>query len=194
MAARDTDTKGRILAAARRLLRAGVPSRVTFDAVAAEVGVTKQAVIYWFPTKARLGAALVLPALEAEGAALRDAVAGLTGALAAEAAVRALAAFHLADLERFRLMYLAPQMGGGRGDVVDPDIHATTARMYGALAAALDGGVGAGEAETRRRAVALHAAVVGLGTMVALADALDDPLKHGAADLVEALVAQMAGV
>lgn len=191
MAVRDTDTKARILAAARRLLRAGGPSKVTFDAVAAEVGVTKQAVIYWFPTKARLGAALVLPALEAEGAAVRDAVAGRTGARAAEAAVRALAAYHLADLERFRLMYVAPQMGGGRGDVVDPDIHATTARMYGALASAL--GEGAGEAETRRRAVALHAAVVGLVTMVALADALDDPLKHGAGDLVEALVAQMAG-
>ncbi len=191
MVARATDTKARIVVAARRLLQAGGPSKVTFDAVAAEVGITKQAVIYWFPTKARLGAALVLPALEAEGAAVQGAVSGLKGAQAAEAALRALAAFHLADLERFRLMYLAPQMGGVRGEVVDPEIHAMTARMYGALAAAL--GDGAEEPEIRRRAVALHAAVVGLVTMVALADALGDPLKHGAGDLVEALVAQMVG-
>ena len=71
-----SETSEKILAAARALVREVGPDRLTFDAVADRVGISKQAVIYWFPNKARLVEALVRPALEAESeagiAAVRD--------------------------------------------------------------------------------------------------------------------------
>ena len=196
MARGDHDTPERILGAARRLLRRGGPAALTFDAVAREIGMTKQAVLYWFPGKAQLVAALVLPALEAEANAVREAVRGATGpAEAAEAAIRAIAAFHLADLDRFRMMYLAPQLAASRGlsvkdSRIEQRIHATTAPLYDALGAALAGSPP--QDIHRQRAMALHAAVLGVVTMVALGEAVDDPLKHSPEALVHALVSQFA--
>ena len=62
------ETAARILAAAKEIVRSTGPDSLTFDAVAARVGVSKQAVLYWYPNKARLIDALVRPALEAESA------------------------------------------------------------------------------------------------------------------------------
>lgn len=192
MPPRDAATKERILQAARRLLREGGPQRLTFDAVAAEIGMTKQAVLYWFPGKAQLVAALVLPALEAEAEAVARAVEGAERP--AEAAIRALAAFHLADLDRFRMMYLVPQLGASRGlslkkSDLEERIHATTAPLYDALSAAL--AAGAPTPRDRQRAVALHSAVLGLIMLIALGEKLDDPLKHGPGALIDALVDQL---
>ena len=44
-------TADRILVAARAIVRASGPDQLTFDAVAAEVGVSKQAVLYCSPTR-----------------------------------------------------------------------------------------------------------------------------------------------
>ena len=99
------ETAARILAAAREIVRATGPDSLTFDAVAARVGVSKQAVLYWYPNKARLIEALVRPALEAESAAGKGAVSkGATASQAIRAFISALAVFHTSDLDRFRLM------------------------------------------------------------------------------------------
>ena len=71
MPKRNAEMAGRILDEARKLVRQGGPDKLTFDAIAARVGVSKQAVVYWFPNKASLVEALVRPALEAEDAAGR---------------------------------------------------------------------------------------------------------------------------
>ncbi|MGI9395479.1 MAG: TetR/AcrR family transcriptional regulator, partial [Boseongicola sp.] len=69
MARKNAKTAGRILDEARAIVRESGPDKLTFDAVAERVGITKQAVTYWFPNKARLVEALVRPALKAEAAA-----------------------------------------------------------------------------------------------------------------------------
>ncbi len=187
---RPTDTRGRILAAATGLLRGGGLPAVTFDAVAATLGVTKQAVIYWFPTKSDLLAEIALPGLQAEAAAaIRAARTAPSGKAAAAAVVRALIAFHLDDLERFRLLYVAPQspLSNARAfDFVDR-VHPVSRAMYDAIEAAL------GEvADARRTAVALHMAALGHVLLVALTDAVGDPLAHPPAQLAERLAQLVA--
>ncbi|MDN2564941.1 TetR/AcrR family transcriptional regulator [Aquibium sp. A9E412] len=193
---KTASTRARIVEAARGLAGERGPAAVSFDAVAARLGLSKQAVIYWFPSKALLMRELVLPALAAEAEAAVAALAGATARGEAVARfVRAVAGFHLADLDRFRMMYLLPQTGPRprKADLraVLEAVHPVTARMYGALAGFLPGGADGPAA--RRMAVAVHGSVLGLVLMVALAERSDDPLRHGTDDLVDSLAAVLAG-
>lgn len=190
------DTRRRIIEIAADLAREGGAAHLTFDAVAARLGTSKQAVIYWFPTKEDLIAGVALPALKAEAACASAAVGEADGpADAIERFTRAVVEFHLADLDRFRLVYLSPQMGNrtsrprtsaGIGQV----IHPVTSAMYGALETklAVDKSFKAGN-DPRRAAVAVHMAALGHVLLVAMADAIDDPLAHDPADLLDSLVA-----
>lgn len=188
-----SQTRTRMLAEAEALMRAGGPSAVTYDAIAQRVGVSKQAVIYWFRNKAQLLAAIALSCLEAEAetaiAAARTAASPMQ---ARRAVVLALTGFHLADLPRFRMMYAAPQMGMNpewARDMLDR-VHPLTARMYTAIAAAL----GEGDEEARRaQAVALHMAALGHVLLVAMTDAVGDPLRHGPEALAQSLADMLAG-
>ena len=183
-------TRDRILEAAAELLRAGGPTAVTFDAVAARLGLTKQAVIYWFPTKADLFAGVALPILEAEARAAVEAARSAAGrADAARRVVAELTRFHLSDLERFRLAYVAPQLDGAsirRARIADR-VHPVTAEMYGTVAEALGGGP-----EARAEAVALHMAALGHALLVALTEAAGDPLRHGPGPLADVLARLLA--
>ena len=199
MPVKRRDTAARILAAARDIVRSNGPDQLTFDAVAARVGVSKQAVLYWYPNKARLIEALVRPALEAESAAGRMAITDCaTAAEAIRAYIGALAVFHTSDLDRFRLMYVTPQIGqrpGRNGTMLTTlgRIHPATTEMYDLLANKLveqeryDRLV-----DARRAAAAMHTALLGLILRMAMADALNAPLRLRDDALVDALVDVMA--
>lgn len=183
----------RILDTARQILASDGLAALSFDAVARRLGRSKQAVLYWFPTKQDLLAALFVPWLEAEAAAAVSAVAATTGRKRAiRAFVSAVAAFHFADLDRFRLMYLVPQTTGSRRDArsnreLIGRVHPVTGSLYGALAERLGGG----GKRARAEAMAVHSSVLGVVMMFALADALDDPLRHSRTRLVEALISRL---
>lgn len=188
-----SETRTRILAHAEALMREGGPSAVTFDAIALRVGVSKQAVIYWYRNKAQLLAAIALSCLEAEAeAAIAAAGAAVSPADARRKVVQALTGFHLADLPRFRMMYAAPQMGANpewARDMLDR-VHPLTARMYTAIAEAL----GDGDDEARRaQAVALHMAALGHALLVAMTDAVGDPMRHKPEHLARCLGEMLAG-
>ena len=190
----DGNTGEQILAIARDLLAREGLGGVSFDAIARRLGRSKQAVLYWYPSKRALLAALYLPWLEAEAEAAVGALRQGEGAAAAVGEfVHAIAEFHLKDLDRFRMMYLVLQTTPNAGRNPDPDllaeVHPITDRLYAAFAARLEGEAAA----WRREAVAVHAAVLGLVMMVALADAVDDPLKHPSSALVDALVGRLTG-
>lgn len=193
------DTAERILAAARDVVRDGGPDRLTFDAIAEKVGISKQAVLYWYPNKARLIEALVRPALEAESGAGRAAIrmADSSGD-AIRSYVTALAVFHTSDLDRFRLMYVTPQIGhraGRNGQMLTTlgRIHPATTQMYDVLAGKLvDSGRYRRLVDARRAAAAIHTALLGLVLRMAMADALNAPLRLKDDALVEALVDVMA--
>ena len=168
-------------------------SALTFQALAGRLGVTKQAIIYWFPTKQDIARELALPSLRAEADATTRAIAHSgTAREAIERFVRALVAHHLSDLPRFRYTYLSSQLDEQAPQIMSgimDDVHAVTSAMYAALATkiAADPGYDAA-ASPRRSAVAAHMAAIGLVTMVSLADAVADPLAHGTGALVDALV------
>ena len=189
------ETAARILAAAREIVRATGPDSLTFDAVAAKVGVSKQAVLYWYPNKARLIEALVRPALEAESAAGQGAItANASPTEAIRAYIGALAVFHTSDLDRFRLMYVTPQIGqrpGRNGQMLTTlgRIHPATNEMYDKLATRLVEGERYGRViDARRAAAAIHTALLGLILRMAMADALNAPLRLREDAMVEALV------
>ncbi len=190
-------TDERILSIAREIVATEGLDALSFDAIAERLGRSKQAVLYWYPSKQALLSALFLPWLEAEAEAARRAVEGATTPQEAIAAfVRAVAAFHMDDLERFRLMYVVPQTTGGRRrKSPDPDllgkVHPVTDTLYASLA---DRIAPAGSASARAEAFAIHASVLGLVMMYALSDRLDDPLKHPPEAAIEALLARLGAV
>ncbi len=195
MPKRNADMSDRILDEARKLVREAGPDKLTFDAVAGRVGVSKQAVIYWFPNKARLVEALVRPALEAEAAAGRTAFrSDATPDTAIRAFVEALAVFHLSDLDRFRLMYVTPQIGqrpGRAGAMLTTlgRVHPATTEMYDVLAERLVSGARYERTiDARRAATAIHTALLGLILRMAMADQLNAPLRHRDHALIDALV------
>ena len=197
--ARRGETAVKILAAARELVRAEGPDHLTFDGVAARVGVSKQAVLYWFPNKARLIEALVRPALESESTAGKNAVSSrATPEEAIRAYIGALAVFHTSDLDRFRLMYVTPQIGqrpGRNGTMLTTlgRLHPSTTEMYDVLAKQLQaGGRYVRLIDARRAAAAMHTALLGLILRMAMADALNAPLRLREDALVDALVDVMA--
>lgn len=184
-------TADRILAIARDLLASEGLGAVSFDAIARRLGRSKQAVLYWFPSKRDLLTAMFLPWLQAEADVAAGAVAGLTDEdEAIKSFIHAIADYHLNDLDRFRMMYLVPQtlrqMGAQNADdaVVAEQIHPVTDYLYGVLAEILDGEPLA----ARRKAVAIHSAVLGVVLMVALAESVNDPLKHSDESLIDALI------
>lgn len=186
-------TDKKILQAAQELLAAGGFGAVSFDTIARSLGISKQAVLYWYPTKQELLAAMFVSWLAAEADVAMAAVEDTsTPSAAISAFVKAVAAFHLSDLDRFRMMYLAPQtlkaemQNPLEGGVLDR-IHKTTDRMYGALANCLD----IDPLQARQHATSIHSAVLGLILMFGLADSIKDPLKHSEEALIAALVTRL---
>lgn len=190
----DLRTDAKIIGAAQDLLADGGFGAVSFDAIARELGIAKQSVLYWFPSKGDLLAAMFVDWLGAEAAAAEESLRAVeTENEAIGAFVRTITGFHTGNLDRFRMMYLAPQtlksgmQEAGSGAVLDR-IHATTSRLYGALAARLQGSPD----EARRTAFAIHSAALGLVLMLGLAEGIGDPLAHSEEDLVAALIARLS--
>ncbi|WP_169566470.1 TetR/AcrR family transcriptional regulator [Sneathiella limimaris] len=183
------NTKDQIIEVTREILTSDGLAAVSFDAIARRLGRTKQAVLYWYPTKHDLLAAMFLPWLEAEAnTAIQSISYTATRDAAIEAFVGTVANFHFADLDRFRMMYLLPQTIRPNAEVTHSlalldKVHPITDRMYSALADKL----GCGSITERQEAFAIHSAVLGLVVMFGLADSANDPLKHSTSEMVQAL-------
>ena len=191
----SNSTKERILAVSREILIESGPAALTFDAIAKRLGITRQAVIYWFASKQLLLRALVLPWIRAETETLIEAIASATSAQSTiEKAVHALLRFHLEDLDRFRQMYLGIQLDPkpakliGR-ETLNQDIHPVTARMYESLAESLSACSDFNSSiPARQAAVSLHFSVLGHCMMIGLAEAIEDPLAQPTSNLTKSLI------
>lgn len=169
--------KVRVLNEARALIVDEGLGQLTFERLAARLEVTKQAILYWYPSKPVLLLSVALPGLKAE-AECAIGLARSAGARgeAAERLYTGLVAFHLEDLDRFRLIYLAAQFAGPADQRMRDaarDVHPVTSAMYDAMERVLGGGAAA-----RRQAVGLHFSALGVATMSALTETIGDPLQH----------------
>lgn len=200
MAPRSRISREAILDTAARLISETGAASMTFQTLGDRLGVSKQAIIYWFPSKADLARELVIPALELEADAVIVALRRVKSARRAiELFLRALIAFHLNDLGRFRLIYVVAQFDteiwkvADLPHVTDP-IHAATSRMYSSLEGVLrQASDFADPAAARITAAAVHTSAVGLLSMISLAEAIHDPLAHSSTGLVAALVRMATG-
>jgi hypothetical protein len=102
------------------------------------------------------------------------------------ATVRALYDLYRPNLSPFRLTYMHLQISPSAREGIDPEfvkrINPESWRMFDALERVLARGVGAGtvraDLDPRKGVVGAHASAIGLLTMLALAEASGDPLRH----------------
>lgn len=194
MAPKRDITRDRILKAGVQLaIERGVQG-VTFQSIADALGVSKQAVIHWYPSKRALFHDFAVRLLRAEAETVTRAVEGSSSAREAiEGFVRAVIGHHLADLAGFKLVYVVMQVAQ-RSDVATArsgleEIHAITSAMYGALERHIVADARHRASDNpRAAAVAVHMAAIGLVTMVSLTQSMDDPLLHPTDRLVDSLV------
>jgi AcrR family transcriptional regulator len=200
LAGRSRVTREAILETATRIISETGAASMTFQTLGETLGVTKQAIIYWFPSKSDLTRELIMPALELEADAVVAALRRIkSGRRAIEVFLRTLIAFHLEDLGRFRLIYVSAQFDtqvwqvAGLPQLADT-IHMTTSRMYSALEIVLAKAPDvAAPTSARATAVATHMAAIGVLSMLSLADAIHDPMALASDTLIDAMVAVTTG-
>ena len=176
------------------LLRDGLDA-LTLEAIAAELGLTKQGLYYHYASKEALLTELALQ----EWTAAADAVQAATEAVAdagdaLEALVRSYVGRYAGRLPMFRLATqgaqlspLAARLGREQLEAIRP----LNDRMYGPTERKLREAQRAGQADAaldpRRLAFVAHTSAMGLLTMQLMVSAIDDPLRHGEQALVDEL-------
>ncbi len=191
---RRDQSRTEILDAARRVLfRSGVAA-TTLDAVAKEVGVSKTALYYYFPSKDALLFELVFGAIETQAQAVHDAVEQTRdGGEALGAIVRETVNSFAPRLDDFRLAFLHGQVAGP-GAVHWDEQQFARIRPFNDLCFA--GAAKKLAEETRKRpgralveprlmAFLAYLAAVGLLTMKGMVESLEDPLAYSDDQLVE---------
>jgi AcrR family transcriptional regulator len=191
---RRSQSRDEILEAARQvLLRNGI-ARTTLDAVAREVGVSKAALYYYFPSKDALFFELVFGNLASQASAVRDAVdATSSGADALGAIIRESVKSFAPRLDDFRLAFLHAQVAGQGAVHFDEQQFARIRPLndlwFGGavkkLAEERRKRPGRAKVEPRMLAFLAWLAAVGLLTMKGMVENLDDPLLYSDEQLVE---------
>lgn len=182
-----------ILEAARRaIMRDGVA--VTLDAIAREVGLTKAALYYYFPSKDALLFELVYRIFEADAAAVEQAVERADGGPEAiSALIRTTVTRYAARMDDFRLAFLANQVSPEGVSAAAPELLARlrplNGRTYGGATKKLEAQRGAlrSGVAPRRLVFLAHLAAIGLLTMKGMVERVGDPLLYSDEQLVDDL-------
>ncbi len=185
-----------IVDAARRvLLREGIPG-ATLAAVAREVGLTKAALYYYYPSKDALLFEVVFGAVHAHAHAVHDAVAeAKDGGDALRAIIRETVHTFASRLDDFRLTFLHSQVAGPGGVHLDAE-HFARLRPLNDLAYA--GATrklaeewkrkrGRARVEPRLMAFLANMAAIGLLTMKGMVENVGDPLLYSDEELIEGM-------
>jgi AcrR family transcriptional regulator len=184
-----------ILQVAREKLRGGGVEAITLGSVAVQLGMTKQALYHYFPSKEALLRGLVTTLLD-------DEIETLVAVVEAPGSARhplgkMIRAFHdhyIQRLDEFRIIYCQSQLYTAGRTTIDQDtlrdeIHPRTRHLFDRLEERI-AGLSAGKAKRRQaRQLAFTAwtSVLGLLTMLSIADANNDPLVHDDKDLLKVL-------
>ncbi len=191
---RRSQSREEILAGARRvLLRNGIAA-TTLDAVAREIGVSKTALYYYFPSKDALFFELVFGAVKSQAQAVNDAVEqAADGAGALRAIVREAVNCFAPRLDDFRLAFLHGQVAGQGAVHFDAEQFARIRPLNelwfaGAarkLAEERRGRRRRPRVEPRLLAFLAYLAAIGMLTMKGMVESLEDPLAFSDDQLIE---------
>ena len=184
-----------ILAYAQAILSESGPESVTLASVAGRLGMTKQSLYHYFASKEALIRGLVTTLLDAEIEALLKAINSrksdrkILGAL-----IQSFYAHYADNLDAFRIVYCQSQLYSSSSAALDEltlreEIHPRTRLLFDVLEERI-AGKGATRAKRQRaRQLAFTAwtSVLGLVTMLGVADATDDPVVHSDNALLKTL-------
>jgi AcrR family transcriptional regulator len=183
-----------ILAAARKVLfRSGVGA-MTLEAVAAEAGMSKTGLYYYFASKDALVFELVYGTVERQSRAVRDAVEEASdGSDALRAIVRETVHYFAPRLDDFRLAFLFGQVEGAGALKWSEEQFARLRPLNDLVLAGAAArlrkerkqrGTRAG-IEPRLAAFLAYLAAIGLLTMKGMVERVDDPLVYSDQELIE---------
>lgn len=184
-----------ILEVAERILLEKGADAVTLASVAKALGMTKQAIYHYFPSKEVLVRKLVTTLLDGEIEALITAVetakpdVNPLGTL-----IRAFYEHYAGRLDAYRFVYCQSQLMSANGAMLDEDtlrddINPRTRHLFDVLEERLaKKGASKRERERLRRlAFSAWTSALGLVTILGVADATNDPLIHADKDLLASL-------
>ncbi len=183
---RRAQSREEILEATRRLiLRDGVG--ITLDAIAEEVGLTKAALYYYYPSKDALLFEIVYRLFMAHGSEVEREVASTkSGADALAAIIRSTVKSFAPRMADYRLAFLHGQVGGPDAVKMLPEFFARIRPIndlaYGGATKRLEEeGDAMGTISgipARRLAFLAHVAAIGLLTMKGMVESVGDPLLY----------------
>ena len=185
-----------IVDAARRVLLEKGIAGTTLEAVAKEVGLTKAALYYYYPSKDALLFEIIYGVVAAQAQAVHDAVAEATdGGEALRAVIRETVRAFSARIDDFRLTYLHAQLAGPGAVNVGAEqlarIRPLNDLAYGGasrkLADERKQRPARARVEPRLMAFLAHVAAVGLLTMKGMVENYGDPLLYSDEQLIEGL-------
>ncbi len=186
---RRGQSREEIIEAARRVvLREGIGA-TTLEAIAKEVGLTKAALYYYFPSKDAILFELTFTALESQALAVDKAVASSESGAEALRAVLDETVRGFADrLDDFRLTYLHGQLAApGSVHISDEQlarIRPLNEIAYGGAARKISPGNQAG-VEPRLMAFMANLAAIGVLTLKGMVESVGDPLLYSDEQLIE---------
>jgi len=185
-----------IVDAARRVLARSGIAATTLEAVAKEVGLTKAALYYYYPSKDALLFEIMYSALAAQAHAVHDAVQeAKSGGEALRAIVRETVHTFASRLDDFRLTFLQAQVAGAsvvpmRAEQL-AQIHPLNDVAYAGAAKKLSDdwkhGRGRARVEPRLMAFLANIAAIGLLTLKGTVETAGDPLRYTDEELIEGL-------
>jgi AcrR family transcriptional regulator len=185
-----------IVDAARRVLLARGIAATTLDAVAEEVGLTKAALYYYYPSKDALLFEIVFGVIQAQSHAVHDAVAeAKDGGEALRAIIRETVRVFGSRMDDFRLTFMHGQVAGPGAvhiaaqqlERIRPFNDLTYAGAAKRIAEDAKRTRGRARVEPRLMAFLANVAAIGLLTMKGMVETAGDPLIYSDDELIEGL-------
>jgi len=187
--------RAEILQAALAILSEGGIEAVTLAAVADRLGMTKPALYHYFASKDALVRGLVAEVLDDEIEVLIAAVeAAAPDTPVFRILFRTFYDHYIDNLDAFRAVYCRMQLSAPGSQSIDDEtleteVHPRTRRLFDLLESRIAGPAAAKNErrEARRLAFTAWTSILGLMTMIGLAEANDDPLSHSHQSLLDTL-------
>lgn len=185
-----------IIDAVRRVLFRDGLAATTLLAVAREVGLTKAALYYYYPSKDAMLFEAIFGALDAQARAIHDAVEHAPdGRAAVRALIRETFGHFAGRLDDFRLAFLHGQVAVPGSVRVAPEqferVRPLNDLVYGGTAEKLTAQWkkkrGRADVDPRLMAFLANASAIGLLTYKGMVESVGDPLKYSDEELVEGL-------
>jgi AcrR family transcriptional regulator len=195
VAKKRRQAKREILDSARSILAGSGHEAVTLAAVAGNLGMTKQSLYHYFPSKEALDRGLVTTLLDAEVDGLLNAVnKRKSGKKVLGLLIQTFYSHYIDNLDAFRTIYCRSQLYSSTESGLDErtlrdEIHPRTRKLFDILEERLSGSEASSAERRRARQLAFTAwtSALGLMTMLSVANANNDPIVHSEKDLLKTL-------